>query len=87
MCWISCADPAAEVALAGDQLAVHQLLVGDLDAVVAGDRDGLLVGEAAFDLLACSQAQLDDGVEHDVLLVLLVNIGEQVVRHADLVGV
>ena len=45
------------------------------------------MGEATFDLLACSQAQLDDGVEHDVLLVLLVNIGEQVVRHADLVGV
>ena len=55
-------DPATEIALAGDQLAVHQLLVGDLDAVVAGDRDGLFVGEAAFDLLLAARPSLMTGL-------------------------
>ena len=68
------------------QLAVDELVVGDLDLDEAGDLGLALVGEAALGQALRTQAHQDLGVVHDVGLLVVVHVGDDGLGHADLVG-
>ena len=62
--------PAVEILLTGNQLAINQLLVGNLYLFVAGVNRGLFMGEAALGFLFRNQPDEDCRVVHNVGLVV-----------------
>ena len=78
-------DPAMEVFLSGNELAVYQLLVRDLHLFITSINGGLFVGEAAFGFLLGHQSDKNGGVVHNVGIVVFVKVSKQALGCPDLI--
>ena len=79
-------SPLDKIALAGLQLAVDKLIVGNLDLGEARHLDRALASQAALLGLVRAHAKEDLGVEHHVRVALVVSERDDGLGHADLVG-